>query len=85
MVPFNPERDIPRDISEGWARRVALAKRYGNILQTDEEVELVRKQGLLRIEWPRLVRDDSPLPLDIPFRNGKSANALGSAASLPDS
>ena len=62
---LNPERNIPRNISEGWARRVALARPYGNILQTDAEDELVSKQGLMRIEWPRLVRDESPLPLDI--------------------
>jgi len=82
-VLFNPDRDIPRDISEGWARRVALAKPYGNILQTDAEGELMSRQGLLRIEWPRLVHDDSPLPLDTLLATATQPTLTGTPRNYP--
>ena len=51
----NPESEIPQNLLTEWANRVKLEPNYGRVTQNDAEGVLVgRKDGLLRIEWPRL-------------------------------
>jgi hypothetical protein len=52
---FNPKRQIPRDLLNGWAERVKGESEYGNVSQTQAEGELVSENGLLQIDWPQLV------------------------------
>jgi hypothetical protein len=52
---LNPKRQIPRDLLSGWAERVKGESDYGNVSQTQAEGELVSENGLLQIDWPRLL------------------------------
>jgi hypothetical protein len=61
----NPGRRIPGNILTKWSERVAKEPGYGNVSQTHEEGRLVSDDGLLRIDWPRLVEGGAPVPLDI--------------------
>ena len=51
----NPKRQIPPDMLTGWAERVDSESDYGNVSQTQAEGVLVSDDGLLHIDWPRLV------------------------------
>lgn len=61
----NPERIVPAEILNGWARRVADEPDYGNVHQTEAEGKLVSDEGLLQIAWPHLVDGGGALELDI--------------------
>lgn len=61
----NPARNIPEDILTRWAEHVANEPGYGNVSQTQEEGRLVSDDGLLRIDWPRLVEGGAPVSLDL--------------------
>jgi hypothetical protein len=61
----NPDRKIPQDLLKGWAEHVGRDPDYGHVSQTEQEGILVRKDGLLQIEWPRLVKDGAPAQLDL--------------------
>jgi hypothetical protein len=61
----NPARKIPEGILTRWAERVANEPGYGNVSQTHEEGRLVSDDGVLRIDWPRLVESGAPVSLDL--------------------
>jgi hypothetical protein len=61
----NPARKIPEYILRGWAERVGREPDYGNVSQILQEGTLVSKDGLLRIDWPRLVEGGAPVQLDL--------------------
>jgi hypothetical protein len=61
----NPERKVPEDILKAWAERVGREPDYGNVSQTQGEGILVSKDGMLRIDWPRLVDSGAPVRLDL--------------------
>jgi hypothetical protein len=61
----NPGRDLPEALLRAWAERIACDPDYGHVSQTHEEGVLVSNEGLLRIEWPRLVDADSAADVDL--------------------
>ena len=61
----NPARNIPEGILRGWADRVGREHGYGHVSQTQEEGRLVTDDGLLLIDWPRLVEGGAPVSLDL--------------------
>jgi hypothetical protein len=61
----NPERKIPEDLLTAWGERTGREPDYGNVSQTQEEGRLVSDDGLLRIDWPRLVDGGAPVSLDL--------------------
>lgn len=61
----NPKRKIPDDLLSGWAERVKGEPDYGNVSQSQEEGMLVSPNGLLRINWPRLVDGGAAADLDL--------------------
>lgn len=62
---LNPDRDIPEDLSRGWAERVAREPDYGTVSQAQEEGLLVSDEGLLRIDWPSRVEGGSAAQVDL--------------------
>ena len=79
----NPYRDIPEDLLKGWSGRVASEPGYGNVSQTKEEGVLVNEQGLLRIEWPRLVGRDAAADLDLILVTANDPEITPSSPSYP--
>ncbi|HET6842342.1 MAG TPA: hypothetical protein VFK06_11765 [Candidatus Angelobacter sp.] len=77
---FNPERKIPEDLLKGWADRVGREADYGHVSQTEDEGILVSEDGLLQIAWPRLVKDGTPVQLDLLLA---TANDPGITATSP--
>jgi hypothetical protein len=61
----NPGKEIPVDILMGWAERIDGEDDYGNVSQMQEEGPLVSGDGLLRIDWPRLVEGGAPADVDL--------------------
>jgi len=61
----NPDRKIPKDLLKSWAERVEREPNYGRVSQTQEEGRLISKDGLLQINWPRLVGGGAPLQVDL--------------------
>jgi hypothetical protein len=61
----NPDQKIPENLLDAWAERVGCEPNYGNVSQTKEEGRLISDDGLLRIDWPRLVDGGAPVSLDL--------------------
>jgi hypothetical protein len=61
----NPERVIPGEILKAWGDRVGREPGYGNVTQTEAEGRLIDQNGLLQIDWPRLVEGGASLSLDL--------------------
>lgn len=81
VVLCNPERDIPDDLLRGWAERVAAERGYGSVSQTQEEGVLVTRDGLLRIDWPKVVEGGAAAGVDLLL---VTANDPEITASSPD-
>jgi hypothetical protein len=80
---FNPERQIPKNILKGWAERVGREPDYGNVTQTHEEGHLVSADGLLRIDWPRLVESGAPVQLDLLLATANDPNIRSTSSFYP--
>jgi hypothetical protein len=61
----NPDSEIPAELVDGWAARVADIAGYGNILHAPGEAILVSDRGLLQVPWPTLVGSLDRVPLDL--------------------
>lgn len=61
----NPDRTIPGEVLKAWAERVAEEPCYGNVSYAQTEGRLINQNGLLLIDWPRLVEGGEPVPLDL--------------------
>ena len=61
----NPDRKIPEDLLKAWAERVEREPNYGRVSQTQGEGRLIDKDGLLQIDWPRLVETRIPVQVDL--------------------
>lgn len=61
----NPDRTISEEMLKAWAERVAQEPGYGNVSYTQAEGRLINQNGLLLIDWPRLVEGGEPVPLDL--------------------
>ena len=79
----NPERKIPDEVIRGWAVRVAREPEYGRVSQTAEEGVLVSGDGLLRIDWPRLVEDGSSAQLDLLLVTANEPTLCGKPLTYP--
>lgn len=62
---INAGRTIPKDILKAWADRVKQEPDYEKVNQTQAAGRLVDENGLLLIDWPRLVDSGEPLQLDL--------------------
>jgi hypothetical protein len=56
----NPNREIPRQLLDEWANRVAKEAHYNA-----NKRRLVDPQGMLQIDWPSLSSDGGPVPTDL--------------------
>jgi hypothetical protein len=79
----NPERKIPDTLLKEWARRVAREPGYGNVAQTPEEGRLISKQGLLQIDWPRLVESGTAVDHDLLLVTANDPTFTGTPPSYP--
>jgi hypothetical protein len=61
----NPERTIPAELLNGWAKRVAQEPRYGSVEQAPGEGGLITAEGLLQIDWPRRVDGGTAVDPDL--------------------
>lgn len=82
-VLCNPERDIPDDLLRGWATRVAAEYGYGSVSQTQEEGVLVTADGLLRIEWPKLVDGGAAAGVDLLLVTANDPNITAISPNYP--
>jgi hypothetical protein len=53
----HPDRDIPQELLDAWAKHVSEDHDYGHIPQAAGEERLVSEGGILQIPWPT---SDSP-------------------------
>ncbi len=79
----NPERNLPEEILNGWAERVADEPGYGNVPQTEAEGRLIGKEGLLQIVWPGLVEGGAAVQLDILLVTANAPNLSGTPLCYP--
>ena len=79
----NPERDIPDDLLRGWAERIAAERGYGSISQTQEEGVLVTRDGLLRIDWPKVAEDGVAAGVDLLFVTANDPEITTSSPNYP--
>jgi hypothetical protein len=79
----NPHREIPPEILNSWAARVARARPYGNIRQAPGEGVLVSERDLLQIAWPILTADNNPVPLDLLLATTTQPDLVGDPPRYP--
>lgn len=79
----NPERQIPINLLREWAERIGGEDNYGNISQTQEEGLLVSDEGLLRIDWPRLVEGGAPADVDLLLVTANDPEITAAAPTYP--
>jgi hypothetical protein len=79
----NPARDIPGELLKGWKERVGREPHYGQVSQTREEGTLVGRDGLLAIEWPRLVDGNAPADLDLLLVTANDPKISASSPAYP--
>ncbi|MGB7434356.1 MAG: hypothetical protein WBR26_05630 [Candidatus Acidiferrum sp.] len=77
----NPDRKVPENILKAWTDRVGREPDYGKVTQTEEEGRLIDENGLLLVDWPKLVETGEPLQLDLLL---VTANDPAIDASRPD-
>lgn len=82
-VLTNPERMMPEEILKGWAERVAREPDYRNVSQTKAEGDLLSRDGLLRIPWPRLA-GGGPVELDLLLATANDPRITAANPSYPD-
>lgn len=80
----NPDREVPEDLLKAWADRIAREPDYGNVTQTEEEGTLVGKDGLLRIDWPRLIEDGASVDVDLLLVTANDPEISPSRPNYPD-
>ena len=61
----NPDREVPAEVTDGWAKRVAETEGYGKMPHASGERPPVSAEGLLRISWPLVAETREPVPLDL--------------------
>jgi hypothetical protein len=83
VLQCDPERKIPDDLLRGWAERVARESDYGNVSHTQEEGILVSDDGLLRIDWPLLVKGDLAVQLDLLLATANDPEITAFSPSYP--
>ncbi len=79
----HPERKIPADILQGWAKRVANERGYGSVSQLSDEGPLISNEGLLQIEWPRRIADGAAVDLDLLLVTANDPTLTGNPLSYP--
>jgi hypothetical protein len=79
----NPDRQIPGDLSKGWAEHVGSQIGYGNVSQTMEEGALVSPDGLLHINWPRLLEGGAAADVDLLLVTANDPEIAAAAPSYP--
>ena len=60
----NPNREIPKEILQGWSTTVSKQSLYGKLKHARDEAPIVDEAGILNIGWPTKL-DGSDLDLDI--------------------
>ena len=80
----NPDRTIPQDLLTAWADRVGRESGYGNVTHTQAEGRLIDQNGLLLIDWPRLVDGGEPVPLDLLFVTANDPEISSTRPNYPD-
>jgi hypothetical protein len=80
----NPERKSLENLLKGWAARVGREPDYGNVSQTQDEGTLVSEEGLLRIAWPCLVEDGTPIKLDLLLATANDPEITATSPSYPE-
>lgn len=61
----NPQAPIPNDMLSAWAGHVQQQPNYGKVSHTEAEGRLIDENGLLQIDWPRVVGSNEPLQLNL--------------------
>jgi hypothetical protein len=79
----NPERKIPANIANEWARRVEREPGYGKVSQTLEEGCLINKDGLLQMDWPLRVEEGAAVELDLLLVTANDPTLTGTPPSYP--
>jgi hypothetical protein len=83
-VLCNPGREIPQNLLREWANRVSREPDYGRVSQTDAEGVLVgRKDGLLRIDWPRLAESGAGSDFDLLLVTANDPRIRASSPNYP--
>lgn len=79
----NPERNVPGSVLKAWADRVEREPNYGQVCQTQEEGHLIGEDGLIRIDWPRIVQGGEPVDIDLLLVTANDPRINASAPNYP--
>jgi len=79
----NPERKIPANILDEWAKRVEREPGYGKVSQTPEEGRLINKEGLLQTDWPTRIEGEAAVDLDLLLVTANDPTLTGTPPSYP--
>jgi len=80
----HPERKVPKSLLGAWADRVAREPNYGQVSQTQTEGRLIGDDGLLKIDWPRLVEGGAPVDVDLLLVTANDPRINASSLKYPD-
>jgi hypothetical protein len=58
VLLIHPEKEIPQDLLDGWAKHVAASYR-------EDDGRLVDRRGILQIVWPKLTDGSGIVPLHL--------------------
>jgi hypothetical protein len=77
----NPERDIPQQLLNEWARRVSQEHNYAQLARADGSS--INDTGMLQIPWPETV-DGSLLTLDLLLATTNNPSREGNPPRYPE-
>ena len=61
----NPRTTFPKKYFSKWSEITASSNQYGNISHSKSEPPVLNQNGLLKLPWPTIIRQNKPLSLDI--------------------
>jgi hypothetical protein len=80
---INPASQISQDLLEGWPRRISQENHYEEFGHTKSEEPCITPNGFLNIPWPRLLEDDTLLPMDMLLAIATSPTLTDGSMSYP--
>jgi len=79
----NPTSQIPQNLLDGWTRRISQENHYGEFSRIKSEEPCVTTNGFLNIPWPRLLGEDTLLPMDMLLATATSPTFTSDATCYP--
>ncbi len=79
----NPDSQVSSEFLDSWKNRITAEHGYGKQKHTQQEDPVVTDNGFLNIPWPKLVKDDSALSMDILLATATNPTLKGCPSTYP--